>query len=79
MRRLEALTRQVPVLYGIGPALCEHYAMQSTRLRAAGTSIGGNDLWIACHAPAETATLVTNKVGELSRIGGLAVVNWVQA
>ena len=36
LRRLEALTRQVPVLYGIGPALCQRYAMQATRLRAAG-------------------------------------------
>ena len=79
LRRLEALARQVPVLYGIEPVLCEHYAIQATRLRAAGTPIGGNDLWIACHALATTATLVTNKVGELSRIGGLAVVNWVQA
>lgn len=77
LRRLEALTRQVPVLYGIGPALCEQYATQSTRLRTAGMPIGGNDLWIACHALAETAALVTNNLGEFSRIGGLADVNWV--
>lgn len=79
LRRLEALARQVPVLYGIGPALCEHYAIQATRLRAAGTPIGGNDLWIACHALATTATLVTNNVGEFSRVHGLVVENWVQA
>ena len=79
LRRLEALARQVPVLYGIGPVLCEHYAIQATRLRAAGTPIGGNDLWIACHALATTATLVTNNVGEFSRVHGLMVENWVQA
>ena len=79
LRRLEALARQVPVLYGIGPALCEHYAIQATLLRTAGTPIGGNDLWIACHALATTATLVTNNVGEFSRVHGLMVENWVQA
>ena len=79
LRRLEALARQVPVLYGIGPALCEHYAIQATLLRAAGTPIGGNDLWIACHALATTATLVTSNVGEFSRVHGLVVENWVQA
>jgi tRNA(fMet)-specific endonuclease VapC len=79
LRRLEALARQVPVLYDIGPALCEHYAVQAARLRAAGTPIGGNDLWIACHALAAAATLVTNNVGEFSRVHGLVVENWVQA
>ena len=49
LRRLDALVRQVAMLYGIGPALCEHYAIQATLLRTAGTPIGGNDLWIAGH------------------------------
>jgi tRNA(fMet)-specific endonuclease VapC len=79
LRRLEALTRQVSVLYPNGPAVCEHYAAQATRLRAAGTPIGGNDLWIACHALAEEATLVTNDSSEFGRIEGLPVVNWVKA
>lgn len=46
LRRLEALARQVAVLYPEGPAICEHYAEQFTRLKDAGTPIGANDLWI---------------------------------
>lgn len=78
LRRLDSVTRQVPVLYPNGRSLCEHYAVQSTRLKAAGTPIGGNDLWIACHALAEAATLVTNNVREFERIQGLPLANWAQ-
>jgi tRNA(fMet)-specific endonuclease VapC len=42
----------------------------------AGTPIGGNDLWIACHALAEGAVLVTNNTDEFARIEGLALENW---
>jgi tRNA(fMet)-specific endonuclease VapC len=48
LRRLDALIREVPVRYGVNRSLCEHYAVQFTRLRSMGTPIGGNDLWIAC-------------------------------
>lgn len=51
--RLEALARQVPVRYPSGPAIYRHYAEQATRLKDAGTPVGANDLWIACHALAE--------------------------
>ena len=77
LRRLEGLTRQVPVLYPSGPGLCEHFAEQSVRLKAAGTTIGANDLWIACHALAEAAVLVTNNEAEFERVAGLTVENWV--
>lgn len=76
LRRLDALTRHVPVLFPTGRAICEHYAVESMRLKEAGTPIGGNDLWIACHALAEGAMLVTNDVGEFSRISSLALENW---
>lgn len=77
LRRLEGLTRQVPVLFPKGPALCAHYAEQAARLRAVGTPIGGNDLWIAAHALAEAATLVTNNTAEFCRIEGLVLDDWV--
>ena len=77
LRRLEALARQVAVLYPEGPAICEHYAEQFTRLKDAGTPIGANDLWIACHALAESATLVTHNTREFQRVGGLRVEDWV--
>ena len=78
-RRLDGLAREVPVLFGADHAMCEHYAAQSARLKAAGTPIGGNDLWIACHALALDATLVTNKQREFERIARLRLVNWAQS
>lgn len=77
LRRLEALTRQVAVLYPTGPAICQHYAEEFTRLKDAGTPIGANDLWIACHALAERATLVTHNVREFRRVAGLRLEDWV--
>ncbi len=79
VRRLEQLTRLVPVAYPDGSSICHHYAEQFTRLRAAGTPIGANDLWIGCHALAESATLVTNNEREFRRLAGLSVENWAVA
>jgi tRNA(fMet)-specific endonuclease VapC len=77
MSRLDQLTRQVPVIYETGRSLCEHYAVHFTLLRDAGTPIGANDLWIACHALAQDATLVTNNMREFERVEGLHLENWV--
>ena len=77
LRRLEALARQVAVLYPGGLAICRHYAEQFMRLKDAGTPIGANDLWIACHALAEDATLVTHNTREFQRVAGLRVEDWV--
>jgi tRNA(fMet)-specific endonuclease VapC len=76
LRRLEGLTRQVNVLYATGPGICERYAALAHRLKAAGTPIGGNDVWIASHALAEGATLVTNNTREFGRVEGLMMENW---
>lgn len=77
LRRLDALARQVAVLYPVGPAICRHYAEQFTRLKNAGTPIGANDLWIACHALAENATLVTHNLREFAGVSGLKLQDWV--
>jgi len=77
LRRLDALARQVAVIYPAGPSICRHYAEQFTRLRDAGTPAGANDLWIACHALAEDATLVTHNTREFQRVAGLRVEDWV--
>jgi tRNA(fMet)-specific endonuclease VapC len=74
---LDRLQQQVPVRYPAGPAICDHYARQAARLRQAGTPIGAHDLWIACHALAEGAVLVTHNLREFQRIEGLAVQDWV--
>ena len=77
LRRLDTLIRQVPVAYPADAGICRHYAEQFTRLRAAGTPIGANDLWIACHALAQGATVVTHNTREFERVLGLNVENWV--
>lgn len=75
-RRLDALVRQVPVYFETGPALCAHWATQFVRLKEAGAMIGANDLWIASHALALDAVLVTNNTREFGRIEGLRLENW---
>ena len=75
-RRLDALARQVPVFHEADPQLCEHWATRFVRLKEAGTPIGANDLWIACHALALDATLVSNNTREFGRIEGLRLENW---
>lgn len=78
LSQVERLARQVPVIYPEHEAICHHYAEQFARLKAAGTPIGANDLWIGCHALAEQATLVSNNLREFRRLEGLALENWVQ-
>jgi len=79
LRRLDNLTREVPVVYPSDHRICRHYAEHFTRLKASGTPIGANDLWIACHALAEGATLVSHNLREFERIEGLSLVTWVDA
>ena len=76
LQQLAALALQVRVLYPEGPAICRHYAVQTTALRRQGTPIGANDLWIACHALALDAVLVSHNVREFRRIEGLRLVDW---
>lgn len=75
--QLIQLTQLIPVQYNTNHSLCEHYAAQFTRLKEAGTPIGANDLWIACHALSRNATLVTHNVREFERIVGLKLEDWV--
>jgi tRNA(fMet)-specific endonuclease VapC len=68
LQQLDALARQVPVLYPDGPEICRHYALQASALKRQATPIGGKDLWIACHALSLGATLVSHNVREFVRI-----------
>lgn len=76
LKGLADLTRSVPVRYGASATMCEHYAVQFNRLRAAGTPVGANDLWIGCHALADDCTLVTHNIGKLERVQGLKLDKW---
>lgn len=76
LRNLEQLIRQTPVCWAADRRLCGHYARRFTELKAADTPVGANDFWIAFHALAEDAVLVTNNTREFQRIAGLAVEDW---
>lgn len=52
------------------------YGRIRARLEAQGQPIGPNDFMIAAIALANELTLVTNNVGEFSRVEGLSVEDW---
>lgn len=77
--RLEKQTSQV--LRGIQIVDLDHgaaslYGSIRASLQRSGTPIGGNDLWIAAHAMALNATLITANEREFRRVPGLRVENW---
>ncbi|MFI4889188.1 MAG: type II toxin-antitoxin system VapC family toxin [Steroidobacterales bacterium] len=53
-----------------------HYAHIRASLKARGTMIGANDLFIAAHARSLGLTLVTNNTGEFGRVDDLKIENW---
>lgn len=54
------------------------YGIIRAELEMAGRPIGPNDLFIAAHAYALGAVLVTANVGEFKRIRALRVENWLE-
>jgi tRNA(fMet)-specific endonuclease VapC len=74
---LDAYLRHVEVLeYPDGAAL--HYVQIRAALKASGTMIGANDLFIAAHARCLGLTLVTNNTREFGRVPGLPIENWTE-
>lgn len=61
-----------------GPDGVAHYASVRTQLERQGTPIGPNDTFIAAHALALGATLVTDNEAEFRRVPGLRVENWLK-
>ena len=55
------------------------YAEIRAALEKAGTPIGANDYLIAAHGLTLGLVLVTDNVGEFSRVPGLVVENWLVA
>jgi tRNA(fMet)-specific endonuclease VapC len=53
-----------------------HYAKIRADLKARGTMIGANDLFIAAHARSLALTLITNKTREFKRVRSLSIDNW---
>jgi tRNA(fMet)-specific endonuclease VapC len=54
-----------------------HYGRLRAHLKEQGRPIGPNDLFIAAHALALSATLVTANLKEFSRVPGLKIENWL--
>lgn len=73
---LQELQEYIPVL-PMAPDVAWHYAEIRHLLMQRGTPIGNNDLWIAAHAKALGATLVSNNLREFERVAGLRYENWV--
>jgi len=73
---LQELTRYI--LPMVPPEnIANHYGSIRSFLEKQGQIIGGNDLWIAAHALAIDAILVTNNIKEFSRVPHLKIENWV--
>jgi tRNA(fMet)-specific endonuclease VapC len=53
-----------------------HYAKIRAELKARGTMIGANDLFIAAHARSLGLTLITNNTREFKQVRGLSIDNW---
>ena len=54
------------------------YGQIRAALRARGTPIGQNDLWLAAQALATDLVLVTNNEREFRRVPGLKIQNWTR-
>jgi tRNA(fMet)-specific endonuclease VapC len=72
---LDAYLRYVEVLEYPGEAAL-HYGQIRAALKASGTVIGANDLFIAAHARCLGVTLVANNTSEFCRVPGLRVETW---
>lgn len=55
----------------------KEYATIRDDLESSGKIIGSNDLFIAAHAKALKATLVTNNLREFERVDALMLDNWI--
>ena len=77
-RQLETVLSALEVVPFESPA-DTIYSKVRTRLEAAGTPIGGNDLLIASQALALGLTLVTDNESEFARVPGLTVENWLRS
>jgi len=76
LAELEEYSGLIPIL-PLPPEAAPIYGAIRATLEARGEKIGPNDNWIAAHAKAIDAILVTNNEREFRRVDGLKVENWV--
>ncbi|MGX5801049.1 PIN domain-containing protein [Bradyrhizobium sp. Arg314] len=77
LKKVEELLAEIPVLPLDVPVDAEYGALRA-ELEGMGQPIGHNDLFIAAHACASGATLVTANTAEFTRIRKLKVENWLE-
>lgn len=65
-------------IYDFDAMAASNYATIRDSLEKEGKIIGSNDLFIAAHAKALKAVLVTNNTKEFQRVAGLQLENWVE-
>jgi tRNA(fMet)-specific endonuclease VapC len=75
--RLAELAERLP-LAPMDAVASRCYGEVRAHLERLGTPIGANDLWIAAQALAMGAILVTDNLGEFSRVPGLKIENWLE-
>lgn len=75
--RLASVASRLPLI-SLDAETSRHYGDIRAALESRGTPIGANDYWIAAQARALGAVMVTDNVGEFSRVPGLTVENWLQ-
>jgi tRNA(fMet)-specific endonuclease VapC len=63
-------------IYDFDAKAAQIYGNIRSTLEAKGTLIGPLDTLIAAHALSLGVTLVTNNLGEFSRVPGLKLANW---
>lgn len=76
-RKVIAVLSKLTIAPFIQPADASYGEVRS-RLEKVGTPIGPNDLFIAAHALALDAVLVTDNEKEFSRVPGLKIENWLR-
>lgn len=64
-------------IYDFNETAALEYAMIRSYLEKKGKVIGSNDLFIAAHAKALNATLITNNIKEFERVAELKLDNWI--
>jgi len=75
--RVEQLLSTLEVL-PLGPNADEEYGRLRATLERQGTPIGANDCLIAAHALSLGLILVTDNLGEFSRVSGLRLESWLE-
>lgn len=75
--RLASVASHLPLI-PLDAETSRHYGEIRAALENRGMPIGANDYWIAAQARALGAVMVTDNIGEFSRVPGLTVENWLQ-